>query len=198
MSTGIFDKTAKGRAEISTRQFQLPAKIRTLLVMIDGKRPLAELFKQTQGLGLSQENIDYLLDEGFIAEVAEASNIPEPVATPVVPSLPSLSSAPSAPSAPSASTAPPVQQMDEVKRLQALHNFFNSTIKSTLGLRGFALQLKTERAATLQEFAELRRPYVEAVNKAKGREMAISLRDRLDQLLFTENDAARDPIISDE
>ena len=192
MSTGIFDKTAKGRAEISTRQFQLPAKIRTLLVMIDGKRPLAELFKQTQGLGLSQENIDYLLDEGFIAEVAEASNIPEPVATPVVPSLPSLSSAPSA------STAPPVQQMDDVKRLQALHNFFNSTIKSTLGLRGFALQLKTERAATLQEFADLRRPYVEAVNKAKGREMAISLRDRLDQLLFTENDAARDPIISDE
>jgi hypothetical protein len=192
MSTGIFDKTAKGRAEISTRQFQLPAKIRTLLVMIDGKRPLAELFKQTQGLGLSQENIDYLLDEGFIAEVAEASNIPEPVATPIVPSLSSL------PSAPSASTAPPVQQMDDVKRLQALHNFFNSTIKSTLGLRGFALQLKTERAATLQEFAELRRPYVEAVNKAKGREMAISLRDRLDQLLFTENDAARDPIISDE
>jgi len=192
MSTGIFDKTAKGRAEISTRQFQLPAKIRTLLVMIDGKRPLAELFKQTQGLGLSQENIDYLLDEGFIAEVAEASNIPEPVATPVVPSLPLASSAPSA------STTPPVQQMDEVKRLQALHNFFNSTIKSTLGLRGFALQLKTERAATLQEFAELRRPYVEAVNKAKGREMAISLRDRLDQLLFTENDAARDPIISDE
>lgn len=192
MSTGIFDKTAKGRAEISTRQFQLPAKIRTLLVMIDGKRPLAELFKQTQGLGLSQENIDYLLDEGFIAEVAEASNIPEPVATPVVPSLPLASSAPLA------STTPPVQQMDEVKRLQALHNFFNSTIKSTLGLRGFALQLKTERAATLQEFAELRRPYVEAVNKAKGREMAISLRDRLDQLLFTENDAARDPIISDE
>ena len=192
MSTGIFDKTAKGRAEISTRQFQLPAKIRTLLVMIDGKRPLAELFKQTQGLGLSQENIDYLLDEGFIAEVAEASNIPEPVATPVVPSLPLASSAPSA------STTPPVQQMDEVKRLQALHNFFNSTIKSTLGLRGSALQLKTERAATLQEFAELRRPYVEAVNKAKGREMAISLRDRLDQLLFTENDAARDPIISDE
>lgn len=192
MSTGIFDKTTKGRAEISTRQFQLPAKIRTLLVMIDGKRPLAELFKQTQGLGLSQENIDYLLDEGFIAEVAEASNIPEPVATPVVPSLPLASSAPSA------STTPPVQQMDEVKRLQALHNFFNSTIKSTLGLRGFALQLKTERAATLQEFADLRRPYVEAVNKAKGREMAISLRDRLDQLLFTENDAARDPIISDE
>lgn len=192
MSTGIFDKTAKGRAEISTRQFQLPAKIRTLLVMIDGKRPLAELFKQTQGLGLSQENIDYLLDEGFIAEVAEASNIPEPVATPVVPSLPLASSAPSA------STTPPVQQMDDVKRLQALHNFFNSTIKSTSGLRGFALQLKTERAATLQEFADLRRPYVEAVNKAKGREMAISLRDRLDQLLFTENDAARDPIISDE
>ncbi|MBX9869104.1 MAG: hypothetical protein K2X63_04845 [Burkholderiaceae bacterium] len=186
MSTGIFDKTAKGRAEISTRQFQLPAKIRTLLVMIDGKRPIAELFKQTQGLGLSQENIDYLLDEGFIAELAEPASSPDPISTP------------SAPAAPTIPTAPPVQMMDEVKRLQALHNFFNSTIKSTLGLRGFSLQLKTERAATLQEFADLRRPYVEAVNKAKGREMAISLRDRLDQLLFTENDAARDPIISDE
>ncbi len=65
----------------------------------------------------------------------------------------------------------------------ALQKFFNETIKSTLGLRGFTMQLKVERATTLDEFRALRMPYLLAVQKAKGDEMERSLRDRLDQLL---------------
>lgn len=192
MSTGIYDKTTKGRTEIATRQFQLPAKIRTLLVMIDGKRAITELFKQTQGLGLTQENIEYLLDEGFIAELAEPAIEVSPAQADAT--------ATAMPADPTPVLAPgaPAPGMDEAKRLQALHNFFNSTIKSTLGLRGFSLQLKAERAASLSEFEALRRPYIEGVFKAKGREMAISLRDRLDQLLFVDTSSERDPIIDDE
>jgi hypothetical protein len=78
---------------------------------------------------------------------------------------------------------PPAAGMDKAERFRALYEFFNQTIKSTLGLRGLMLQLKVEKCASLDEFRLLRQPYLEAVLKARGPEMALSLRDRLDQLL---------------
>lgn len=189
MSTGIYDKTVKGRTEMATREFQLTAKLRTLLLIIDGKRPVAELFRQTQGLGLNQDNLNYLLDEGFITELVDTTpdnHTANASATPIDDQTNH-----------SHPVASGNADIDEAKRLQALHTFFNSTIKNTLGLRGFSLQLKSERAASLVEFEALRRPYVEAVYKAKGKEMAISLRDRLDQLLFPDPYSPREPIIDD-
>ncbi|AMP00909.1 hypothetical protein CAter10_3394 [Collimonas arenae] len=53
-----------------------------------------------------------------------------------------------------------------------------------IGLRGYGLQLKVERASSVQDFRELRQAYLEAVLKSKGEEIARSLRGRLDQLLY--------------
>ena len=72
---------------------------------------------------------------------------------------------------------------DGETQFQALYNFFNETIRSVIGLRGFTMQLKVERAATIADFRLLRTAYLEAVLKAKGPEMEHSLRNRLDQLL---------------
>jgi hypothetical protein len=74
--------------------------------------------------------------------------------------------------------------MSESEQFREVYTFFNETIKSVLGLRGFTLQMKVERAGTLDDFKKLRQPYLEAVLKSKGREMARSLRDRLDYLLY--------------
>jgi hypothetical protein len=65
----------------------------------------------------------------------------------------------------------------------AVYDFYTRTIKSTIGLRGFTLQLKVEKAATLDDLRQLRNPYVEAVQKAKGRDKAALLAQQLDQLL---------------
>ena len=61
--------------------------------------------------------------------------------------------------------------------IRALYDFYNQTIKSTIGLRGIGLQLKVEKAAGIADFRALRLPYLQAVLKAKGREMALSLRE---------------------
>jgi hypothetical protein len=53
-----------------------------------------------------------------------------------------------------------------------------------MGLRGYALQIKVEKAVSIEDFRHLRRPYLEAVLKAKGSEMTRSLRARLDELLY--------------
>jgi hypothetical protein len=77
----------------------------------------------------------------------------------------------------------PAAPVNSAAQFQALYDFYNQTIKSTLGLRGMMLQLKVEKCANVGDFAALRQPYLEAVLKARGREMTLSLRDRLDQLL---------------
>nr|WP_315259633.1 hypothetical protein [uncultured Duganella sp.] len=69
------------------------------------------------------------------------------------------------------------------ERQLAVYDFYTKTIKSTIGLRGFTLQLKVEKAATLDDLRQLRNPYVEAVQKAKGRDKAALLAEQLDQLL---------------
>lgn len=65
----------------------------------------------------------------------------------------------------------------------AVYDFYTKTIKSNIGLRGFTLQLKVEKAATIDDLRQLRDPYVDAVLKAKGRDKAALLAEQLDQLL---------------
>jgi hypothetical protein len=38
MSAVIYDKTEKGREEVATRKYQLAPRMRSLLVMVDGKQ----------------------------------------------------------------------------------------------------------------------------------------------------------------
>lgn len=60
----IYRKTEKGQAEIATRQFKLVPRLRSALILIDGKRNDDELRKliATQ----AEETLQALQDEGFI------------------------------------------------------------------------------------------------------------------------------------
>lgn len=170
MTTSIFDKTDKGRDEIATRQYRLVPRLRTLLVLVDGKQTKGELLQKFSGIGLNEDSLAELLDNGFIRQtVAAAPQVvavaPAPAAEKTVPDPDSF--------------LPPGQN-----QFQAIYQFYTETIKSTIGLRGYGLQLKVEKAASIDEFRALRQPYLEAVLRAKGNEMTRSLGGRLDQLLY--------------
>ncbi|HJU99539.1 MAG TPA: hypothetical protein VJ752_03220 [Burkholderiaceae bacterium] len=194
MKTSIYDKTAKGREEIATRRYQLAPRLRTLLVMVDGHRPEDELLRNVAGLGLTADAMQELLAQQFIVLSTSYSTIDAPLvetveamATPVATAP--LTQAPAQampPSAPAAAAAPATRTKAE--QFQALYDFYNKTIKSTIGLRGFTLQLKVEKASCVEDFRELRRPYLEAVLKAKGSELAQRLGEQLDQLLGERSD----------
>jgi hypothetical protein len=171
MTNSIFDKTDKGREEIATRKHQLASRLRTLLLLIDGKHSTEDLLQKVTGIGLTADSLTELLNDGFIHAVAEA---PAP-AGPAVKQEKEKSALASS----TARTLP-----DGQTQFEAIYHFYTETIKSTIGLRGYALQLKVEKAGSIEEFRELRRPYLEAVLKAKGNEMAKSLRGRLDELLY--------------
>lgn len=175
----IFDKSDKGREEIATRKYHLPARLRSLLLLIDGKHGSEDLLKKFAGLGLNDQTIKELLDSGFIQSTAAASK-PE-----VLPAAAESSQAATDASGNTQdnSMTGTILEKDETQ-LQAIYNFYSQTIKSTVGLRGYALQLKVERAGSIEDFRALRAPYLEAVFKAKGTETARDLRDRLDRLLY--------------
>jgi hypothetical protein len=172
----IFDKTVKGQEEIATRKHGLPSRLRSLLVLVDGKTTVEALTKKVAGLGLNEESIAELVEQEFIALHGEGV-----AATPAA----TASAAPAALPAAAQSPAVPATAIlpEGETQFQALYHFYTTTIKSTLGLRGFTLQLKVERCGNIDDFKALRQTYVDAVLKSKGAEMARSLGDRLDHLL---------------
>lgn len=202
MSACVYDKTDKGREEIATRKYQVPARLRTLLVMIDGRHSLDALLKNFAALGLDEDCVNQLLAQDYIRLVSggPAANEPQtgqaaPARPPaarkrvasaarprVAPEPPPAAPAPAA-ELPMAPRAAVVVAMDDAERFRALYAFYNQTIKSTMGLRGLMLQLKVEKASGIDDLRALRPAYLDGVLKAKGREMTLSLRDRLDQLL---------------
>jgi hypothetical protein len=179
MNTSIYDKTAKGRDEIATRKYQLAPRLRTLLVLVDGHRPEEELLRNVAGLGLTASAMQELLAQEMIVLTTSYAALPEAVMAP----------APQPAPAPAEETisAPTNSQ---VEQFRSVYDFYNKTIKSTMGLRGFTLQLKVEKAGSIDELRELRDPYLEAVQKAKGRDTAIQLAQQLDSLLGDDSKAA--------
>jgi hypothetical protein len=165
MNTSIYDKTDKGREEIATRKFQLASRLRALLVLVDGRRSEEELLRNVAGIGLTQSALQELLEQGYILLTTSYASLPEPEEV--------------APAAAAAVAAP----ADPVQQFRSVYDFYNKTIKSTMGLRGFPLQLKVEKAGSVAELRELRAPYLEGVTKAKGRDTAALLVQQLDQLL---------------
>lgn len=210
MNKHIYDKSDKGREEMATRKYHLTSKLRSLLLMIDGHRSVEVLAKSFGPMGMSTDNINELLDEGMIvlidagpSELPAATRDLKPAMTPAQRQAArlkaqaagralhgddysgpdTLSGPPSVmPGAAPAAPAGPAG-MSDAERHMAVQEFYTQTIKSTLGLRGMMLQLKVEKCSGLDDFRALRDTYVEAVLKAKGREMALSLSTRLDQLL---------------
>lgn len=82
MLGNVYEKTDKGREEIATRKNRLAAKLRALLLLIDGQRALQTLANNFGPPELTEENAAILLQADLIALVAQA---PAPVAPPPPP-----------------------------------------------------------------------------------------------------------------
>jgi len=71
MREGTYRKTEAGRAEIRDRSRRLAPALRTVLLMTDGQRPLAELQALASGLGAGDDAFQRLLEMGLIEPTVE-------------------------------------------------------------------------------------------------------------------------------
>jgi hypothetical protein len=76
MKGSVYAKTDKGREEIATRKYRLPAKLRALLLLIDGQRSLDTLANSVGLPELTAANAASLLRDGYIALLAKAAPAP--------------------------------------------------------------------------------------------------------------------------
>ncbi len=129
----VYRKTAKGHSEIETRANRLVPRLRTSLILVDGKRTDDELGPMITGD--AEQVLATLLAEGYIE---------------VISITPSRAAAP-APATPTASDGAPARKIEDTRR--AAVRFLNDH----LGPSAESLALKIERA---QSWGELK-PHLE-------------------------------------
>jgi hypothetical protein len=148
-------KTSAGQNALTDRTIALSQQQRSALIMFDGKRRSSEVLVAMAGVGVTQADIDHLVNTGLL--VALEPGLPQqaaPIDAPVV-----------------ASSA----QTTDAERY-ALAYPLAGKLSSSLGLRGFRLNMAVEGAANLQELRALLPKIQDAVGKDKCLELERALK----------------------
>lgn len=149
----LYRKTAAGQNEIETRQRRLVPRLRSALIVIDGKHDDAELRKLIAGD--VDETLRALVEQGLIEAVALA---PKPVAKPAQPA---------APTPPVVAPDFPVRRRDAVRALNDL-----------LGPIGESVAIRMEKAINDAELRPLLERAVEMIATARGGSAAAQFASR--------------------
>ena len=144
----IFRKTAKGLSEIETRAHRLPPRLRSTLILVDGKRDADDLHALISQQ--PEETLQALAEQGFIEAVGETvrAAVKTTAAAPAV-----------------ASTPAPRPGPDFPTRRRAIVRALNDE----LGPAAESLAIRMERTANADELRPLLTQAVQLVLTARGR-----------------------------
>ena len=156
----LFRKTAKGVSEIETRAFRLAPRMRSALILVDGKRSDADLRPLIQQQ--ADETLAVLAAQGFIEVIAPA---PTPPSRPVGPAQAAPAQVGTAPAAAAATT---MAGGDFAARRRAAVRALNDQ----LGPGAETLAIKMERTQSSDELRALLATAVQLIGNARGRAAA--------------------------
>ena len=160
MSPGeIYAKTEEGVRELKERSRNLPIALRSLLIMIDGSRTVAEVLERARALRVDASAFAALERAGLIAKRF------------------------SAPSAGDASGAPAARSENEVQRFLTAQQKLNDAINSHLGIRGYLMMMRLQRAANLRDLHDLLPDFAQALVKRIGVDAATPIVGELERLV---------------
>lgn len=160
----VFLKTDLGLNEVTSREHKLPAKLRTMLILIDGQHDEAQLIHDAQSIGAPADFLERLMAMDLIMK----RTISTDAANDAIAHLPS----------PEATI-----ESDEYTRFRVAKEFMNVSIVDAMGIRSFFFTLKLERAGNVADLKELEASFTKAIEKASGSKMAELLSTRLRKLL---------------
>lgn len=169
-ASAIYRKTAKGLEEMATRAHRLPARERSLLVLVDGRSTGAQLLAKTTHLGDPGAFLDHLIEAGFVEPVGGG---PQAAAAPPaaqaerepVPAAP-VSPPPARPAAPPPAPAVPAQIPREAMQ------FARRYLIDTLGPDADALTARLEACRSGREAMEQLAKCRDALQSIVGRRKA--------------------------
>ena len=173
-------KSASGREALATRNPQLTAPLRTLLLMVYGDKTAAECEELAARLPAGRDGLQQLADLGLVEVVTPPADTMEPPQT----VLPVLVAAAEPPIMPMRDAVPPPASisLDEPVRFRLLHAELERAVAS-LGLRGVMLQAQVERATSATELSDVREQIEVAIAKFQGKTARREFADRVSALL---------------
>jgi len=154
-------KTDSGQAAFKERSPLFSNKQRATFILVDGKKTVDEILAATLGMGVTREDLEYMVSQGLLAVAGEGTVLPATAAA----------SAPApAPNAPfSASGRTEQQRYQDAKPIA-------TQLTAGLGLRGFMLNLSVESAAGYEDLLKLFPKIQEAVGAKACRELELALK----------------------
>lgn len=171
----VLVKTLAGQQALKDRRGSLSSRQRSAFILFDGKRSTAEILSATAAMGITQDDIQAMLDQGLLEPVSGSGQA-------AAAALASSGSAHLAGGAAAqASDAGAVAIAGEgtgrspKERYQAAYPIATE-LTAALGLRGFRLNLAVEGTGSFEDLAALAPRIREAVGDEKF--------ERLDQALF--------------
>lgn len=172
MLKSVYQKTEAGRQAWKARSIELAPRARAAFILFDGVRTLSEVLTTTSGLGVTDEDIKDMLARGFLVEldmppVAALATGKKPVPAPAQ-GFPVVAAV--AETAPSASPPAPSTLTDSQERYKLAYPIA-ARLTSSLGLRGFRLNLAVEAAGNLEQLRAVAPRIRESVGAEKCREL---------------------------
>ncbi len=155
----IYAKTAAGSEEVKSRKLKLAPRLRTMLILIDGSKPVLILREEAAALGVPADFVEQLEGLGLVAPVAGTG------------------------AAGAARTAAPGAKMDPVAHFRMAQQFMNDTAVNALGIKAFFFTLKMVKCATVADLRGMVETYRAAIAKASGEAEADVLVRRLKEIL---------------
>jgi hypothetical protein len=172
----VIDKTVKGLQEVKSKGLGLPPRLRSLLIMADGRQTLSQLQSAASQIGAPADALQQLLQQGLVTTRGGAAPPRAPAAGPV---------------AAAASAQPldlpldvPVAGTDPGDRLRAAQKFMNNTAVDALGMRAVFFTLKIERCYNRDDLLALMPEYRRLMTKASGDDAAQVLEVRARAILL--------------
>lgn len=140
----IYAKTEEGLRELKERTHNLPITLRSLLIMIDGNRTVAEVLERGRAVRADAAALATLERAGLIAKRF------------------------SAPSAAGGEAAVAPRSEDEVQRFIAAQQQISDAINSHLGFRGYLMMMRLQRAENLRDLRDFLPDFAQALVKRIG------------------------------
>ena len=159
-------KTEVGHKAFKERSPLFSARQRSAFILFDGQKTAAQVVAATAGMGVTPADVDYMLEQGFLAP----SSDPASALGPRVASADLIEQVEQAAATPEpVSNRSPQQRYSDAKPLA-------TKLTAGLGLRGFMLNLSVESAAGYDDLLALLPKIQDAVGAKACRELERALK----------------------
>lgn len=173
-------KTSSGQAAFKERSPRFSARQRSTFILVDGLKTSAELLAATAGMGVTQEDLDHMIEQGFLSAQFTDADVSAPAPLGMSQPAPFIAE----PMLPNqlAAAAPEDLPVDSPRQLSDQERYqiakpLATQLTATLGLRGFMLNLSVESAAGFDALLGLLPQIQKAVGAKAARELERALKE---------------------